>query len=321
MVRALEDDCPGLIGEVVDHQADEFRGIEPGGLFLDSVVAKEGECCLDHRMHLVDIAKQASLLLAIVDEIAAGMSVRSVTKRRIRVCMELNAAAALRSSTGADERYTSAAYLRSVAVPVVERYGRVRTLSQDAGHSGVFDPAYPAFVHTYHWWKEGPAGGLEPKRKEFEATALGFRTHWHDLKPRTTPEINIDIEVRMPGIQIEHISGSRNSACILTAATPASKGFTDLHRAINWTMPRLAPAKSILRHMLRTCLKREHDVAARPGVVKPGKIRPTFWARSRRAEPADALVPPDLAKRTLRTCGVRAPQTVPSGSCRFGSSW
>ena len=203
--------------------------------------------------------------------------------------------------SAANNHYTSAAYHRLTAVPVVERYGQIWILSEDAGLasitgpffprlpveeaekpqistvlrlasdfgpvSSVFDPAIPAFVHMSNWWKGELSGGFESKPKEFEATALGFRVRSHGLKPLTTPyrlfgsEISIDIEVRLPGIRIERVSGSRNSACILTAATPGSKGFTDLHCAIYWTMPWLAPVRPILRYMLRTILKR-HGIPA-----------------------------------------------------------
>jgi nitrite reductase/ring-hydroxylating ferredoxin subunit len=216
--------------------------------------------------------------------------------------------ACIDSPSNAGKRYTSAMYLRLHAIPIVERYGQVWILSQDTGKpsvrapffprlpiaenehpqistvlrlpsnvepaSGVFDPGHPAFMCTSNWGKEVPASGVGSRRREFEATALGFRVRSHGLKPRATPyrlfgpEISLDIEVRLPGIRIEHISGSRNSACILTATTPALNGFVDVHCAIYWTMPWLTPAKPILRYMLRTSMKREHDVAARPEVVK-----------------------------------------------------
>lgn len=216
--------------------------------------------------------------------------------------------ASIGSPSGADARYTGAAYLRLDAVPVVERYGQIWVLSPDARQatvttpffpclpiseteqpqistilrlpsdlgpaSSVFDPGHPAFVRRSNWWKEEPGGTSGLNRREFEATALGLRVRPHGLKPRAIPyrlfgsEISLDIEVRLPGIRIEHISGSRNSVCILTATTPVSNGFTDLHCAIYWTMPWLAPAKPILRHMLRTFMKRELDFAARPEVVK-----------------------------------------------------
>lgn len=219
---------------------------------------------------------------------------------------------------------TSAAYRRLTAVPIIERYGQIWILSPDAGRSGVtapffpclpiaeteqpqigtvlrlpgqladlsgvFDPAHPAFMHTSDWWKGGPGGGLDMKRNEFEATALGFRTRSHGLKPHSTlyrlfgSEISIEIEIRLPGIRIEHISGNRNSACILTAATPASKGFTDLHCAVYWTMPWLAPARPILRHMLRTFLKRGGLAANISGRVVGERNRPALWFNQIRQE-------------------------------------
>lgn len=223
--------------------------------------------------------------------------------------------ACMHGPSGADELSTSAAYFRLDAVPVVERYGQVWILSRTARQatftapffpglpisatehpqisavlrlphdfgpaSHAVDAVHPTFARASRWWTQERTGLFAPKRKEFEATALGFRVRCHGLKPHRLPyrlfgpEISIDIEFRLPGIRIEHISGSRGSACILMAATPAAGGVTDLHCSLYWTVPWLAPAKPILRHMLRTFLEREHDLLARP---KPGK-RPTVPTR------------------------------------------
>ena len=92
---------------------------------------------------------------------------------------------------------------------------------------GFCDPAHPAFVHTSRWWKSKSALKLRPKSKEFEPAEYGFRMKTHVLKGGARPyrllgtDVRVDVTVSLPGLRIEHIRGSRHSACVLAAVTPS----------------------------------------------------------------------------------------------------
>ena len=137
--------------------------------------------------------------------------------------------------------------------------------------TGFIDPAHPAFVHTSRWWRGKGDAELRLKQKHFEPTDVGFRMHPHDPAAAARPyrllgrDVRIQIDIRLPGIRIEHIAGARYSACVVAAATPVAPGATDVHYAIYWTVPWLAPAKPILARMTRKFLRQDYDVAAKLG--------------------------------------------------------
>ena len=96
----------------------------------------------------------------------------------------------------------------------------------DIAAMGFCDPAHPAFVHTSRWWKSKSALSLRPKSKSFEPVEYGFRMKQHQLKEGANPyrllgtDVRVDVTVTLPGLRIEHIRGTKHSACVLAAVTP-----------------------------------------------------------------------------------------------------
>ena len=139
----------------------------------------------------------------------------------------------------------------------------------DLAAMGFFDPGHPAFVHTSSWWKRNPAANLRLKEKEFVPDGMGFRMLRHHLKQGGNPyrllgkDVHIDISIQLPGLRIEHIHGSRHSACIIAAATPISATETDVHYCAYWTVPWLAPVKPLMAWMARDFLGQDRTVAER----------------------------------------------------------
>ena len=132
---------------------------------------------------------------------------------------------------------------------------------------GFFDPAHPPFVHTSRWWKPKPT--LRLKEKHYEPTLLGFRMKRHALSGGALPyrifggHPTIEIVIELPGIRIEHIQGTRHSACVLAAATPVDETTTDVHYCIYWTPRWLGPLKPAARWMTREFLRQDWAVAAK----------------------------------------------------------
>ena len=131
------------------------------------------------------------------------------------------------------------------------------------------DPAHPAFVHTSRWWKSKSALSLRPKAKAFEPIEHGFRMKQHQLKGGANPyrllgtDVQVDVSVQLPGLRIEHIRGSRHSACVLAATTPITATETDVHYCVYWTVPWLAPLRSLAAWMARDFLRQDMDMAAK----------------------------------------------------------
>ena len=139
----------------------------------------------------------------------------------------------------------------------------------DIATFGFCDPAHPAFVHTSRWWKSKKALALRPKSKAFEPVEHGFRMKQHQLKGGANPyrllgtDVRVDVTVKLPGLRIEHISGSRHAACVLAAATPITPAETDVHYCVYWTVPWLAPLRPIATWMAKDFLRQDLDMAAK----------------------------------------------------------
>ncbi len=139
----------------------------------------------------------------------------------------------------------------------------------DIAAMGFCDPAHPAFVHTSRWWKSKSALALRPKTKSFEPFGYGFRMKQHQLHGGANPyrllgsDVRIDVTVELPGLRIEHIRGTRHSACVLAAVTPVSDVETDVHYCVYWTVPWLAPLRPLAAWMARDFLRQDLDMAAK----------------------------------------------------------
>ena len=139
----------------------------------------------------------------------------------------------------------------------------------DIAAYGFCDPAHPAFVHTSRWWKSKAGLKLRPKTKIFEPVAQGFRMKSHQLGGGARPyrllgtDVTVDITVSLPGVRIEHIRGSRHSACVLATVTPVTEMETDVHYCVYWTMPWLAPLRPFAAWMARDFLGQDLDMAAK----------------------------------------------------------
>ncbi len=139
----------------------------------------------------------------------------------------------------------------------------------DIAAYGFCDPAHPAFVHTSGWWKSKSALKLRPKAKDFEPAGHGFRMKTHRLATGARPyrllgrDVRVDVTLSLPGVRIEHIRGSRHSACVLATVTPVAENLTDVHYCVYWTMPWLAPFKPAAAWMARDFLRQDLDMAAK----------------------------------------------------------
>ncbi len=144
---------------------------------------------------------------------------------------------------------------------------------------GFCDPAHPAFVHTSRWWKSKSGLSLRAKEKHFEPALLGFRMRQHQLKHGANPyrllgrDVRIDIGIQLPGVRVEHISGSRHSACVLAAVTPITPEQTDVHYCVYWTVPWLAPLRPAAAWMARDFLRQDLEIAAK---LADGPITPSM---------------------------------------------
>ena len=147
----------------------------------------------------------------------------------------------------------------------------------DIAAYGFCDPAHPAFVHTSRWWKSKAGLKLRPKSKAFEPVELGFRMKTHQLQGGARPyrllgtDVRVDVTITLPGLRIEHIRGSRHSACVLAAVTPVSDEMTDVHYCVYWTIPWLAPLRPVAAYMARDFLRQDLDMAAK---LAHGKATP-----------------------------------------------
>ncbi|WP_256367011.1 Rieske 2Fe-2S domain-containing protein [Acidisphaera sp. L21] len=139
----------------------------------------------------------------------------------------------------------------------------------DIAAYGFCDPAHPAFVHTSRWWKSKAGLKLRPKKKAFEPAHHGFRMKSHQLSGGARPyrlmgtDVQVDVTIGLPGLRIEHIRGSRHSACVLAAVTPVTETTTDVHYCVYWTMPWLAPLRPFAAWMARDFLSQDLDMAAK----------------------------------------------------------
>jgi phenylpropionate dioxygenase-like ring-hydroxylating dioxygenase large terminal subunit len=139
----------------------------------------------------------------------------------------------------------------------------------DIAAMGFCDPAHPAFVHTSRWWKSKSALSLRPKSKIFEPVQHGFRMKEHQLKGGANPyrllgtDVRVDVKVTLPGLRIEHIRGTKHSACVLAAVTPISETETDVHYCVYWTIPWLGVVRPLAAWMARDFLRQDLDMAAK----------------------------------------------------------
>jgi phenylpropionate dioxygenase-like ring-hydroxylating dioxygenase large terminal subunit len=139
----------------------------------------------------------------------------------------------------------------------------------DIAAMGFCDPAHPAFVHTSRWWKSTSALALRPKAKAFEPVEHGFRMKQHQLKGGANPyrllgtDVRVDVTVKLPGLRIEHIRGTRHAACVLAAVTPISETETDVHYCVYWTVPWLGALRPLAAWMARDFLRQDMDMAAK----------------------------------------------------------
>ncbi len=142
---------------------------------------------------------------------------------------------------------------------------------------GFCDPAHPAFVHTSRWWKSKDGLRLRPKSKDFEPVEHGFRMKTHVLNGGARPyrllgtDVRVDVMVGLPGLRIEHIRGTRHSACVLAAVTPVTATETDVHYCVYWTIPWLAPLRPLAAYMARDFLRQDLDMAAK---LSHGSVTP-----------------------------------------------
>ena len=142
---------------------------------------------------------------------------------------------------------------------------------------GFCDPAHPAFVHTSGWWKSKSGLKLRPKVKEFEPVEHGFRMRTHKLAGGARPyrllgnDVQVDVTLSLPGLRIEHIRGTRHSACVLAAVTPVTETLTDVHYCVYWTVPWLRPFRPLAAWMARDFLRQDLDMAAK---LSHGEVTP-----------------------------------------------
>ncbi len=147
----------------------------------------------------------------------------------------------------------------------------------DIAAYGFCDPAHPAFVHTSRWWKSKAGLKLRPKAKAFEPVEHGFRMKTHKLVGGARPyrllgtDVHVDLSISLPGLRIEHIRGSRHSACVLAAVTPVTETQTDVHYCVYWTVPWLAPLRPLAAYMARDFLRQDLDMAAK---LSHGRVTP-----------------------------------------------
>jgi phenylpropionate dioxygenase-like ring-hydroxylating dioxygenase large terminal subunit len=133
---------------------------------------------------------------------------------------------------------------------------------------GLMDPTHAAFVHTSWWWKKD-ARKLRAKEKRFEPAPLGWCMARHSLPSEHRlyrllgKDVTTEITYSLPGIRIEHISGSRHSAAGLTAITPISATETVVHQSLYWTAGWLGIATPVVRHLMKTFLGQDRDVVVK----------------------------------------------------------
>ena len=75
--------------------------------------------------------------------------------------------------------------------------------------------------------------------------------------------MQVDVSISLPGLRIEHISGSRHSAAVLATVTPVTPSETDVHYCVYWTVPWLAPLRPFAAWMARDFLRQDLDMAAK----------------------------------------------------------
>ena len=131
---------------------------------------------------------------------------------------------------------------------------------------GLMDPAHGPFVHRSWWWRSRRS--MHEKSKEFAPSPWGFTMVRHAPSRNSraykllggTPAT--EIQFRLPGVRIEHISVGRHTLCNLTAVTPIDEHATEINHAIYWTMPWLTPLRPILRPFVNAFLGQDRDIVA-----------------------------------------------------------
>lgn len=129
---------------------------------------------------------------------------------------------------------------------------------------GLLDPAHIAFVHRGWLWRSPVE--LEDIVKDFKPSLQGFTMQRHVLEHQTLiyrlmgsrPEI--EISFRLPGIRIEHISTSDNTACSLTTTTPISENETEVTTLLYTTMPWIPLFKPVALWFARSFLGQDREI-------------------------------------------------------------
>ena len=152
-----------------------------------------------------------------------------------------------------------------------EGYRLVETMrfpgSIDDAVVGLMDPAHGPFVHRSWWWRSRRS--IHEKAKAFAPSPWGFTMLRHAPSRNSraykllggTP--GTEIQFRLPGVRIEHISVGRHTLCNLTAVTPIDEHETEINHAIYWTMPWLTPLRPLLRPFVRAFLGQDRDTIAK----------------------------------------------------------
>ena len=75
--------------------------------------------------------------------------------------------------------------------------------------------------------------------------------------------VRVDVAVTLPGLRIEHIQGTKHTACVLAAVTPVTDCLTDVHYCVYWTIPWLRVLRPLGAWMARDFLRQDMDMAAK----------------------------------------------------------
>jgi len=131
---------------------------------------------------------------------------------------------------------------------------------------GLMDPVHTPFVHRAWWWRSGQ---LFEEVKQFDPSPYGFTMRRHKVANvgqgyrllGGVPET--EIELRLPGVRIEHISTEHHTICNLTTVTPISETETELNTVVYWTVPWLTLLKPFLRPLVQAFLNQDRGIFAK----------------------------------------------------------
>ncbi len=133
---------------------------------------------------------------------------------------------------------------------------------------GLMDPAHVHYVHRAWWWRRRRRA-LRVKEKVYEQTPLGWRMARHRLPSENLiykllgNNVTTEITFDMPGLRTEEIRGDTHRVVSVTALTPVTATETEVHHCLYWTMPWMAPFKTVARGMATKFLSQDQDMATR----------------------------------------------------------